>query len=54
MVVGLYNPIKQSILIIEPQNDNIVGNVPVNNSEYIRIPVWDDNFYYLNLYKNVL
>jgi len=49
MMVGLYNPVNQSILIIEPQNDNIVGSVPVNNNEYIRIPVWDNRFYYLNL-----
>ena len=49
MVVGLYNPIKRLILIIEPQNDNIVGSIPVNNNEYIRIPVWDNRFYYLNL-----
>ena len=48
MMVGLYNPVNQSILIIEPQNDNIVGSVPVNNNEYIRISVWDKNIYYLN------
>ena len=39
MVVGFYNPIKQSILIIEPQNDNIIGNVSINNNEYVRIAI---------------
>jgi len=49
MMTGLYNPVNQSILIIEPQNDNIVSSVPVNNNEYIRIPVWNNKFYYFNL-----
>ncbi len=48
MMVGLYNPVKQSFLIIEPQNDNIIGSFSINNNEYTRIPVWDEKLYYLN------
>ena len=49
MMVGLYNPIKHSIEIIEPQTDEIIGYAKEDNKEYIRIPVWDEEYYYLNL-----
>ena len=49
MMVGLYNPLEQSIEIIEPQTDEIIGYTKEDNKEYIRIPVWDEKYYYLNL-----
>ena len=49
MMVGLYNPLEQSIEIIEPQTDEIIGYAKEDNKEYIRIPVWDKKYYYLNL-----
>jgi len=49
MMVGLYNPLEQSIEIIEPQTDEIIGYVDEDNKKYIRIPVWDEKYYYLNL-----
>ena len=49
MMVGLYNPLEQSIEIIEPQTDEIIGCVSKNCRDYIRIPVWSKRFYYLNL-----
>jgi len=49
MMVGLYNPLEQSIEIIEPQTDEIIGYTKEDNKEYIRIPVWDEEYYYLNL-----
>ena len=49
MMVGLYNPLEQSIVIIEPQTDEIIGYIKKDNKEYIRIPVWDEKYYYLNL-----
>jgi len=49
MMVGLYNPLEQSIEIIEPQTDEIVGCIKENNKHYIRIPVWDDYLYYSNI-----
>ena len=49
MMVGLYNPLEHSIEIIEPQTDEIIGYVNENNEKYIRIPVWNENRYYLNL-----
>ena len=49
MMVGLYNPLGHSIEIIEPQTDEIVGCVKEDNKNYIRIPVWNDYFYYSNI-----
>jgi len=49
MMVGLYNPIEHSIEIIEPQTDEIIGYVDEDNKKYIRTPVWDEKYYYLNL-----
>jgi len=49
MMVGLYNPLEQSIVIIEPQTDEIIGYMKEDNKKYIRIPVWDEKYYYLNL-----
>jgi len=49
MMVGLYNPLEQSIEIIEPQTDEIIGCVKEDNENYIRIPVWNDYFYYSNI-----
>jgi len=49
MIVGLYNPLEQSIEIIEPQADEIIGYVKEDNKKYIRIPVWNDYFYYSNV-----
>ena len=49
MLVGLYNPIKHSIEIIEPQTDEIIGCVKENNKNYIRIPVWNNCYYYSNI-----
>ncbi len=49
MMVGLYNPLEQSIEIIEPQTDEIIEYTKEDNKEYIRIPVWDEKYYYLNL-----
>ena len=49
MMVGLYNPLEQSIEIIEPQTDEIIGYVKEDNKKYIRIPVWNDYFYYSNV-----
>ena len=49
MMVGLYNPLEQSIGIIEPQTDEIIEYTKEDNKEYIRIPVWDEKYYYLNL-----
>jgi len=48
MVVGLYNPLSDTITLIEPQNDSIVGKISENDDHYIRIPVWYKNMYYLN------
>ena len=49
MMVGLYNPLEQSIKIIEPQTDEIKGCIKENNKYYIRIPVWDTHVYYSNI-----
>ena len=49
MIVGLYNPLDDSIKIIEPQTDEIIGYVKEDNENYIRIPVWNDYFYYSNV-----
>jgi len=49
MMVGLYNPLEDSIEIIEPQTNEIIGCVSENCEDYIRIPVWNNQFYYLNL-----
>jgi len=49
MMVGLYNPLEQSIEIIEPQTDGIIGCVKENNKNYIRIPVWNNCYYYSNI-----
>ena len=49
MMVGLYNPLEQSIVIIEPQTDEIIGYVKRDNKNYIRIPVWNDCYYYSNV-----
>jgi len=49
MMVGLYNPLEQSIEIIEPQTDEIIGYVKEDNENYIRIPVWNDYYYYSNV-----
>ena len=49
MMVGLYNPLDDSIKIIEPQTDEIIGYVKEDNKRYIRIPVWNDYFYYSNI-----
>ncbi|RKX62389.1 MAG: hypothetical protein DRP41_07370 [Thermodesulfobacteriota bacterium] len=49
MMVGLYNPLEGSIEIIEPQTDEIKGYVKEDNKNYIRIPVWNDCFYFSNI-----
>jgi len=49
MMVGLYNPLEHSIEIIEPQTDEIIEHVKENNKNYIRIPVWNNYFYYSNV-----
>jgi len=49
IMVGLYNPLEQSIEIIEPQTDEIVGCIKENNKHYIRLPVWDTHVYYSNI-----
>jgi len=49
MMVGLYNPLKNSTEIIEPQTDKIIGCIKENNKHYIRIPVWDTHIYYSNI-----
>jgi len=49
IMVGLYNPLEESIEIIEPQTDEIIGYVKEDNKKYIRIPVWDNCFYYSNI-----
>jgi len=49
MMVGLYNPLEHSIEIIEPQTDEILGCVNEDNNKYVRIPVWNDYFYYSNI-----
>ena len=41
MMVRLYNPLAESI--------EIIGYTKEDNKEYIRIPVWDKKYYYLNL-----
>jgi len=48
MMVGLYNPLSDTITLIEPQNDNIIGKISENDNHYVRIPVWNKNTYYLN------
>jgi len=49
MMVGLYNPLENSIGIIEPQTDEIIGCVKEDDKNYIRIPVWNSCFYYSNV-----
>jgi len=49
MMVGLYNPLEHSIVIIEPQTDEIIGHVKEDNENYIRIAVWNDCYYYSNV-----
>jgi len=49
MMVGLYNPLEQSIEIIEPQTDEIIGYVKEDDKNYIRILVWNDCYYYSNV-----
>jgi len=49
MMVGLYNPLEDSIKIIEPQTDEIIGYVKENDKNYVRIPVWNICFYYSNV-----
>jgi len=49
MMVGLYNPLEQSIVIIEPQTDEIIRCIKEDNENYIRIPVWNNYFYYSNV-----
>ena len=49
MMVGLYNPLEHSIEIIEPQTDEIIEYVKEDNENYIRIPVWNDCYYYSNV-----
>jgi len=46
MMVGLYNPLEESIEIIEPQTDEIIGYI---QEDYVRIPVWDNYLYYSNI-----
>ena len=49
MMVGLYNPLEESIEIIEPQTDEIIGYIKEDNKNYVRIPVWDNYLYYSNI-----
>ena len=49
MMVGLYNPLEQSIVIIEPQTDEIIGYIQEDDEDYVRIPVWDNYLYYSNI-----
>ena len=49
MMVGLYNPLEQSIEIIEPQTDEIIGYIKEDNKNYVRIAVWDNYLYYSNI-----
>ena len=49
MMVGLYNPLENSIKIIEPQTDENIGYVKEDNKNYIRIPVWNEYLYYSNI-----
>ena len=49
MMVGLYNPLAESIEIIEPQTDEIIGYIQEDDEDYVRIPVWDNYLYYSNI-----
>ncbi len=49
MIVGLFDPINQIIVLIEPQNDSILGYIKSDTSGYIRIPVWRNTQYYANI-----
>ena len=49
MMVGMYNPLTETITIIEPQNDRIIGTVKENNKDYVRIKVWYESQYWHNI-----
>ena len=49
MMVGVYNPLEESIEIIEPQTDEIIGYIQEDDEDYVRIPVWDNYLYYSNI-----
>ena len=49
MMVGIYNPLTETITIIEPQNDRIIGTVKENNKDYVRIKVWYESQYWHNI-----
>jgi len=40
MMVGMYNPLTNTITIIEPQTDQVIGTVKESNKDYVRIKVW--------------
>ena len=51
MIAGLYNPVKKSILLVEPENDKIIGTVNLSDRRYVRIPVWYDCQYWYNVIR---
>ena len=51
MMVGMYNPLTETITIIEPQNDQIIETIKEDDERYIRINVWYKRQYWYNIGK---
>ena len=51
MIAGLYNPVEKTILLVEPENDEIIGAVNLSDGCYVRIPVWYDCQYCHNIVR---
>jgi len=49
MITGMYNPITDKMILIEPQNDQILGITSIHSQKYIRISVWYSSQYYCNV-----
>jgi len=51
MMVGFYDPLKNTVVVIEPQNDQIVAVVSPDDSYYTRIPLWHTYQYRRNIMR---
>jgi len=49
MMVGMYDPLTETITIIEPQNDQIISTIKDNDEQYVRIKVWHERQYWYNI-----
>jgi len=49
MMVGIYNPLTETITIIEPQTDQIIKTVKEDDKCYIRIKIWHEYQYWCNI-----